>query len=252
MSDTPVRPLEKGYDGAASMAPFTESELWRFFHESPHATSKHLLTLYSLAIGINAQSIVELGLGVTTRALRLAATKTGGILSSCDCDIQRFSHLQQQADQHWRLFLGSSEKFLSSLPGPFDLVLHDAAHDYYQVKMDLDLIMPRMRTFGIICVHDVQQTDLALPMLAAIRDATRSWQVSATVVPFNAGLAIIRIEKGQHPALTARGGYLPDGRMDTVLRPFPCALASETDAGAKSSLAYWVRWKLRRLLFGWR
>jgi hypothetical protein len=132
------------------------------------------------------------------------------------------------------------------------LVLHDAAHDYYQVKMDLDLILPKMRTFGLICVHDVQQADLALPMLAAIRDATRNWHVSATVMPFNAGLAIIRIEKGQHTAVAARGGFLADGRMDTVLSSFPCVLACETDAGTKSSLAYWLRWKLRRLLFGWR
>jgi hypothetical protein len=84
MNNVPVQSLEKGYDPAASMAPFTEAELWRFFHESPHSTSKHLLTLYSLAIGTHAQNIVDLGLGATTRALRLAATKTGGFVSSCD------------------------------------------------------------------------------------------------------------------------------------------------------------------------
>ena len=252
MSSETVGSSQCGYDCAANIGPFSDAELWEFFQDSSHSTGRHLLTLYSLAVGINAQNIVDLGLGATTRALRSAANKTGGMVSSCDFDIQRFSKFLQQQDEHWRLFLGASDKFLARVTGPFDLVLHDAAHDYYQVKNDLELILPKMRTFGLICVHDVQQVDLALPMLAAIQDATRTWQVSATVLPFNSGLAIIRIEEGRHPALAARGGHLPDGRADTVLRGVPWALAAATDAGAKSSLPYWIRWKLRRLLLGWR
>lgn len=252
MSDVQIQNAAQPFDAAYTVAPFTQSELWDFFHESPHSTSKHLLILYSLVVGMNAQAILDLGLGATTRVLRMAAARTGGIVSSCDVDIQRFSHLLQQQDDHWRLFLGPSEKLLSTAVGPFDLVVHDAAHDYFQVKLDLDLILPQMRTFGMICVHDVQQVDLAPAMISAIQDATHDWQVSATILPFNAGLAIIRIEKGRHPAAETRGGLLPDGRFDTALRPVTCNFSGDTQyAGAKASLSYLIRWKLRKMLLGW-
>ena len=252
MSDMEIKNAAQPFDAAHTAAPFTQKELWDFFHESPHSTSKHILILYSLAVGMNAQAILDLGLGATTRVLRMATARTGGVVSSCDADIQRFSHLLQQQDDHWRLFLCASEKLLSTAVGPFDLVVHDAAHDYYQVKMDLDLILPQMRTFGMICVHDVQQVDLAPAMLAAIQDATRNWKVSATLLPFNAGLAIIRIEKGRHPAADTHGGLLPDGRFDTALSPVTCSFSGQTNyAGAKASLPYLIRWKLRKLLMRW-
>ncbi|MBD1903542.1 class I SAM-dependent methyltransferase [Trichocoleus sp. DQ-A3] len=237
-----------------NIQPFSDAELLNAFHTSDVATSKHLLTIYSLAIGLNAKIIIDLGIGSTTRALRAAALKTGGVVISCDCDAKRFSSLLKLQDKHWQLYLGASETLLSSLEPPFDLVVHDAAHDYFQVKLDLELILPKMKTFGMICVHDTQQPDLNRNMLAAIRDATKEHKISITHLPFNAGLSIIRVEAGNHPAITPKGGFLPDGRFDTQLIPFtPFSDGKEkVDIDADdSSLRRWLRWKIRKFIKGW-
>jgi hypothetical protein len=86
-----------------------------------------------------------------------------------------------------------------------------------------------MRQFGLICVHDTQQPELYRDMLAAIGDATRNLKVSLTNLPFNCGLAIIRIEESRHPAVTPAFGKLPQGQSDTL----PVAFAS----GAQQPLA---------------
>ena len=162
--------------------------------------SKHLLTLYSLVIGLNAKTIVELGLGNTTGVLRAAAAKTGAVLYSCDFDRRRFQNLLAEQDDNWKLHLEPSLTFLKRAPEPIDFFLHDGAHDYLTVKNDLEIALPKMRQFALICVHDTQQVDLHTGMLAAIADATAGFDVSITNLPFNSGLAILRVEFEQTPA----------------------------------------------------
>src|SRR5579872_3354689 len=195
--------------------------------EYPDGTSKHLMTLYSIVIGLNAKVIVELGLGQTTGALRAAAQQTGGIVYTCDADQRRFQPLLGEQDEHWKLHLELSSSFLEKVPEPIDFVMHDGAHDYVNVKRDLEAILPKMRKFGIICVHDTQQVDLHEGMLAAMRDATKNFSVSMTNLPFNAGLGIIRVEASPHPPITPTSGTLPDGRTETLPVAFATAPAGE-------------------------
>jgi hypothetical protein len=157
--------------GTFSPEPYTESQLFEQFRQLD-GVRPHLMTLYSFAVALNAQTIVDLGIGLTTKALRAAALLTGGTVFSCDADQKRYSYLSTHEDEHWRLFLGASERFIRSIQAPIDFAVHDAAHDYFQVKLDLQLLLPKMRTFGLICFHDTQQTDLADEMLAAIKDAS--------------------------------------------------------------------------------
>lgn len=232
--------------------PFTEPELLEAFFNTRLAVSKHLLILYSLVVGLGAKQVLDLGIGTTTRALRAAVLKTGGVVFSCDRDAERFSPLSNLQDDHWKLFLGATETFLRSQPGPFDFVMHDAAHDYFQVKLDLELILPKMKKFGMICLHDTQQPDLSSDMLAAIRDALVGHRVSLTTLPFNAGLSIIRIEESNHPAVVPSGGELPDGRFDTCPVSFnPFVEASERIKAGDDSWRRWLRWRLRKLVKGW-
>jgi len=235
----------------SSFEPFSQTQLFAAFEDASLSTSKHLLTLYSLAVGLNARSIVDLGIGSTTRALRAAALKTGGIVMSCDCDIERFSSLLSQQDEHWRLSLGPSEVFLKSLQEPIDFVVHDAAHDYFQVQLDLALILSKMKRFGLICVHDTQQIDLHSDMLAAIRDATKEYEVSITNLPFNCGLAIIRLENADHTAITPTGLPLPDGRFDTTPAALYCSVSNSDFQARDSSWKRWIRWRLRKAVKGY-
>ena len=61
------------------------------WHAERYSTSKHLLTLYSLAHGLGARRIVEVGFGRSTFVLARAAHENGGTLESCD--LQDFSAL---------------------------------------------------------------------------------------------------------------------------------------------------------------
>ena len=236
-----------------NVSPFSDLELLDAFHQKSGSTGNHLLILYSLVIGLNAKSIVDLGLGWTTRALRAAAVRTGGIVRSCDCDEKRFSGLLEQQDSSWKLYLGASEKFLQSIEYPFDFVMHDGAHDYFQVKKDLSLILPRMRTFGVICIHDTQQPDLLHDMLSAIRDSSQGYKVSLTNMPFHAGLCIIRVEEGDHAAIVPSSTILPDGRNDTQLVSFPVEFGKKAGAirPKNSGLSRWLRWRCRKIVRGW-
>jgi hypothetical protein len=236
------------------VTPYTEQQLFGHFHKGD-GFGRHLLILYSLAVGLKAQCILDLGLGSTTRALRLAAKDTGGVVYSCDCDIARFSSLTAQLDASWKLFLGPSEKFISSITQPIDLVCHDAAHDYLQVKLDLSLLLPKMRKFGIICVHDTQQCDLAGEMLTAVRESLEGRKFSVVTIPFNCGLTIIRIEEGILPEIKPSGTRLDDGRLDTCLREFPVEFAEKTDLRRRTDRIYWlsryIGWRKRKLTKGW-
>ena len=63
----------------ASHQPYSITELIERF-ERGNGTGRYLLILYSIAIGLNAKTIVDIGTGQTTGALRTAAKKTGGIV----------------------------------------------------------------------------------------------------------------------------------------------------------------------------
>jgi hypothetical protein len=206
--------------------PLSREELFSRFDTSS-AGSKHLLILYSLVIGLKAKVIAEIGLGQTTGALRAAAAVTGATVHTCDFDKRRYEHLLAEQDDAWRLYLEPSTAFISKVPEPIDLVLHDGAHDYHNVKRDLELLIPKMRKFGIICVHDTQGTELYREMLTAVKDAVTGRSVSVTNLPFSCGLAIIRVESSRHPPIVPSTGSLPDGRDDTQLAEFPTQPSDE-------------------------
>lgn len=218
----------------ANHMPLSREELFARF-DSGEGTGHYLLVLYSLAIGINAKTIVDIGTGQTTGALRAAAKKTGGVVHSYDQDQRRYECLLPFQDEHWRLTLAPTATSLSKAPDRIDLVMHDGAHDYVNVKRDLELLLPKMRQFGIICVHDTQQPELYADMLAAIADSTRAFKVSFTNLPFNCGMAIIRVEEGLQPPVTPASGRLPNGHSDTL----PVAFASGMD---KIAIPFHRRW----------
>lgn len=235
------------------LSPYTEQELWDEFHRTGSIT-KHLLTLYSLAVGVNAKRIIDIGIGTTTRTLRAAAARTGGTVFSCDVDKKRFDVLLDAQTEHWKLFLGSSDAFLDDLEGPVDFAVHDGAHDYYQVKEDLLRILPKMKTFGLVCIHDTQQFELGPGMMDAIRDSLQGRNVSFTTLPYCCGLTIIRMEQSGHPAIEPAGKILPAGHPDTV--PIPLKQNGLDHAGPNMTnpftrLLQWVKWKARRMIKGY-
>lgn len=168
--------------------------------------------------------------------MRAAAKITGGVVQSYDHDYRRRKCLLPYQDAQWQLTLAPTSSSLLAAPSFIDFVVHDGAHDYVNLKRDLELLLPKMRKFGIICVHDTQQPDWYREMLAAISDATSKFKVSLTNLPFNCGLAIIRVEEGLQPAITPMFGRLPNGKSDTLPFAFP------SGAQLKIAMSPYQRW----------
>ncbi|HSZ67824.1 MAG TPA: class I SAM-dependent methyltransferase [Xanthobacteraceae bacterium] len=225
-------------DGAGLIAnhqPFSTEELFARFDRGK-GSAHYLLILYSIAIGIKAKVIVDIGTGQTTGALRAAVKKTGGIVHSYDQDFRRHKCLLPYQDEQWRLTLEPSSMSLPSAPDFIDMVMHDGAHDYVNVRRDLETLLPKMRQFGIICIHDTQQPDLYRDMLAAIGDATSGRKVSLTSLPFNCGLTIVRVEEGLLPPISPAFDLLPSGVSDTFLVAFP------SGPQERIPLSFYKRW----------
>ena len=125
---------------------------------------EHLLTLYDLAVKINAKIIVELGAGQSTYALMAAANKTGGQLWSIDVledaylrewpqgkqDLKLCDHLTQiVADD---IYIGNGWE------DPIDFLFIDTSHQYEHTLNELKIWTPLVRKGGIICMHDTHHT----------------------------------------------------------------------------------------------
>ena len=160
-----------------------------------------------------------------------------------DFDERRFRPLLNEQDDAWKLYLEPSASFLRRFPGPIDFVMHDGAHDYEHVVADLRSILTKMRRFGLICIHDTQEPDLYSDMLGALRDIASAYPVSLVNLPFASGLAILRVEEGQFPAIQPACAALPDGRPDTQLVPFALHPGSSQVAFRPDhrSLGSWLR-----------
>lgn len=206
-----------------NLRPFTPTELWEAF-SAPHGSiNKHLLLLYSLAVGVNAQRAIELGVGNSTRALRAAMQFTNGKLWSCDADRDRFAG-HADADEHWSLALCTSREFLPSLEPPFDFALHDGAHTYFDVVADLRALLPLMRRYALVCIHDVQHSLLGEQMSHAVMDGVRGHPVSYVHLPFGFGMTVLRVEESAHASISTP--WTKDTDTFTVCIPNPMIPAS--------------------------
>ena len=226
-----------------NLLPFNNTELLEAFSEKEGSINKHLLILYSLAIGLFAQRTIELGIGNSTRALRAAIKITGGKLFSCDIDKSRFANWLEKQDEHWSLDLCNSKEFLLSLTPPFDFALHDAAHDYWQVVEDLKNIIPLMKRYGIICLHDTQHSEIGIQMVHAISDAVKGCNVSYVHLPFSYGLTIMRIEESDNPPLVTP--WNKGGKAQTNCFSNPLVSADDFSNHNKYYLFDWVKNKIK-------
>jgi hypothetical protein len=78
----------------------------------------------------------------------------------------------------------------------FELVLHDGSHEEHQVEEDIAHILPRLKRYGILLVHDVEQFALGPQVRRGLAAGIRRsrLRVSMTSLPYSDGLAIVRME----------------------------------------------------------
>ncbi len=191
----------------------------------------HYATIWSMVRGLEAKRTFEFGAGGST-AVILDALGKGGFHTSVSTDSKVHTSAQfglnEVAPKLWWHVQGLSQDLSgAAVEGPFDFVLHDGSHTEDVVTDDLFNILPHVRTFGLVVVHDTQYIRCREGMRNAIFRVVeecfefRGMHLSHTTLPYGAGLTIIRVERGGMGEPIAPK-YVKDG--DPEGRTIPCAI----------------------------
>lgn len=165
--------------------------------------NKHYWTLFSIAYGLQAQRVFEFGAGGSSAVLLAALELTGGRLISCDVEpaegiAERVPVLRRAiGSSQWTFLQMPSATALSKIQSEaFDLVLHDGTHETEQLAADIAGILPRLKQFGLLLVHDVEQHQLGPQVRRGLITGIQNSRVavSMTSLPYSDGLAIVRRE----------------------------------------------------------
>jgi len=117
-----------------------------------------LISLFSIAISLNARNILEIGVreGYSTLALNMAVGLTEGKLTSVDIEKARLKH-RLPFEKRWSFIQADSLVFLRSLQKHkpiFDMVFIDGAHNYEQVRQEFDFVSNYVNKSSLILFHD--------------------------------------------------------------------------------------------------
>jgi len=177
----------------------------------------HYAALWAMVHGLEAKRVFEFGAGGSTRVILDALPEDGVLISNSTdsrrgyCDRFGFTELPPPHGR-WLHLQCLSEDVPAALFGfeslfpALDLVLHDGSHSRDVVFADLSWILPQVRQFGLVVVHDTQYQRCAEGMIAAVIHAlvqverAHDMLFSHTTLPYGAGLTIIRVEKSKWPA----------------------------------------------------
>ena len=167
----------------------------------------HYAFLWSAVVGVEAQRVFEFGAGGSTAVILDALRSCGGKLHTASTDpvreTERFN-IRAEDKERWMYIKGLSERLYDTQGPVFDLVLHDGSHTGGVVEADLTWILPQVRQFGLVLVHDTQYERCREGMCRAVKQAMwaaeseHGMEFSHTTLPYAAGLTIIRVEKGQY------------------------------------------------------
>ncbi len=115
-----------------------------------------LPTLRDEAIAVDAQVLVELGVGSgnSTSALLAATLETGGRLWSVDVVIPEGFLFDYTAVPEWTYLIADDLAVVGECPRPIDCLFIDSAHNYEQTFAELEAYVPLMRPGGVLMMHD--------------------------------------------------------------------------------------------------
>jgi predicted O-methyltransferase YrrM len=128
----------------------------------PTDIHQHLLTLYNLVTGMQAKTVIELGVntGESTVALLEAVAATDGILTSVD--VQDLPQTRPMLESYgltgrWQFHMMDDITFGREIwpkEKLADLIFVDTSHQYAQTKREIEVFEPILRPGGIMVFHD--------------------------------------------------------------------------------------------------
>lgn len=200
--DKPIMHCQKELErDLSTYSDFMPNELLMNWFNDSYSTSKHLLTLFSIVRGANAQHILEVGFGRSSFVLAKAAGENGGQLTTCDT--RDFSYLLNEKEQTVVNFVHGKSDNIWQAEGVYDF----AFLDYFSgetipkkfVLKEIKNCIKRMKTNGIIAIHDsvVEKYSIrkALNSLRSDWTGRPNGDLELMSLPYNYGLALIRVLK---------------------------------------------------------
>jgi len=170
----------------------TDRVMMKWFNDK-YSTSKHLLILYTIARGLGAKRILEVGFGRSTPVLARAAFENGGNLLSCDWD--DFSYMltkkeKKVVDFHFKEVSEIWEKDEGYDMAFLDYFSKSGKKIPYLIE-EVENCIKKIKKNGIVVVHDVFMDKFRIG--PAVEQLVKSrHDLEYVVIPFNYGLGIIR------------------------------------------------------------
>ena len=179
----------------------------------PGDSDQHLLTMFALAVSMNAKRILELGVraGSTTLPFLLAAKETGGIVHSVDLNPTAFS-CPDDLKIYWNFYqLDAIQWLQNNSNAHYDLVYVDDWHSYPHVKQELELIDTMISPSGLVLLHDLMYSNSQPHYHSDVNTTNPQWAEGGpyravaeldpekwewATVPVNHGLTILRKKSG--------------------------------------------------------
>ncbi len=159
--------------------------------------SLHYLMLFSIIIGMEAKKVFEFGCGFSSKTILSALQITDGHLTTCDQrPINKTGNNENDLNfykKRWKYIEGKSADKLKEVKGPFEVVLHDGAHDLLTVARDIWKIKKHIKQNGLLLVHDTNHPKLYTMKLAVTLGLIFTKHEKVTL-PYGCGLTIIRIK----------------------------------------------------------
>jgi predicted O-methyltransferase YrrM len=122
-------------------------------------TDQHLLTFFSLAVGMRVKNILELGVrdGNSTLPWILAAKENGGMVTSVDLEQTRWQ-CPSGLKVYWKFIQSDAIDFLENCVAKkltYDIIYVDDWHAYAHVKRELELIENLVTPNSLVLIHDL-------------------------------------------------------------------------------------------------
>jgi len=195
--DKPIMHCQYELDNDLTYKNFIPHETILKWFNDRYSTSKHLLNLYSIARGLNAKSILEIGFGRSSFILAKVAHENGGHLTTCD--LRDFSYLLNERERSVTTFINEkSDKVWPRLEKDgLDFAFLDyfssKSISHYFIMKEIRRCLKILKTNGIIAVHDsIVKKYKVNSTLNLIKPKFFLGEIEVLSLPYNYGLGLIR------------------------------------------------------------
>jgi predicted O-methyltransferase YrrM len=169
----------------------SDSVLLKWFNDS-YSVSKHLLTLYSIARGLQANIIIEIGFGRSSFVLAKAAKENNGIFITCDTT--DFSQLLSKEEKEVTQFIHNTSDKLWEYPLIQEQGIDFAFLDYFSsetltpkfCKDEIYKCFNLLKENGIIAIHDTYTAKYTITKAIKLLD------IKHFTLGYNYGLTLIQ------------------------------------------------------------